>query len=57
MAFGPVIATFEGALYESAVASIPTTLAGDFLNAKKLNFSHLRAYRFDKSCEKDFRAP
>ena len=43
MTFGPVIAKFEGALYESAAASIPATLAGDFLNAEELNFSHLRA--------------
>jgi len=53
MTFGPGIAKFEGALYESAAASIPATLAGDFLNAEKLNFSHLRAYRFDKSCDDD----
>jgi TonB family protein len=53
MTFGPVIAKFEGALYESAAASIPATLAGDFLNTEKLNFSHLRAYRFDKSCDDD----
>jgi TonB family protein len=49
--FGPVIARQEGARYEAATTSIAATLAGDFLNVQKFNFSRLQAYRYDKSCD------
>ena len=49
--FGPVIAKNEGALYESAYASVPPTLARQFLDAANLNAYSMEARRFDRSCD------
>ena len=49
--FGPIIANNEGALYERAAASVPPTLAREFLDAEQLNANSMEARRFDRSCD------
>jgi TonB family protein len=49
--FGPIIARNEGALYERASASVPPTLARQFLDAINLDANSIEARRFDRSCD------
>jgi TonB family protein len=49
--FGPIIAGNEGALYERASASVPPTLAREFLDAGQFNLNSMEVRRFDRSCD------
>jgi TonB family protein len=49
--FGPTMAKNEGALYERAGASVPTTVGKSLLNAAALKPDSMYVQRFDRTCD------
>jgi hypothetical protein len=49
--FGPTMAKNEGALYERASASVPSTVAKSLLDAAALSPDSVSARRFDRTCD------